>query len=143
MFKARYIIIIGCGRLGSYLANRLSRDGHSVVVIDQKEKAFSNLTADFSGFRIQGNAVELAVLKEARIEDADCVLVTATDDNVNLMVGQMAKEVFNVPQVIARVYDLKRERAYQEFGIRTISPTELAAFAFLGVIVDTDNQGKR
>ena len=127
----RTVVIIGCGRLGSILANRLSRDGNDVIVIDHNEAAFKNLTTDFSGFRIVGDAAELAVLRRAHVEGADCVLVTTRDGKVNLMVAQVAQTVFQVPQVIARVYDPAREDVYEQFGVDTICPTRLAADAFV------------
>jgi trk system potassium uptake protein TrkA len=89
MFKSRtlYVIIVGCGKFGSYLANNLSREGHSVVVIDVKASSFNELTAEFSGFVIEGDATEFAVLKEAKIDRADVLIAATENDNVNLMVA--------------------------------------------------------
>lgn len=129
-----YVIIAGCGRLGSMLANHLSRAGNSVVVIDRDERTFRKLSAEFSGFRISSNAVEVAALRQAQIEKADVLLATTNVDNVNLMVAQMAKIVFNVPLVLARVYEPSHETIYHELGIRVISPTQLSADAFLQII---------
>ena len=131
MVSSRYIIIVGCGRLGSILANRLSALGHSVVVIDRQEAAFHNLSTEFSGFRITGDAVELSVLRSAKAGKADCLLVSTEEDNVNLMIAQVAGTVFDIPTVVARVYDPSREAIFQEFGIKTICPTKLSAEAFL------------
>ncbi|MDX2137807.1 MAG: TrkA family potassium uptake protein [Chloroflexota bacterium] len=131
MAQTRHIVIVGCGRLGGTLANQLSAAGHSVVVIDHKLSQFDKLNNDFSGYKIVGDAVELHVMKEAQVEDADCLYATTTSDNTNLMVAQVAKEIFGVPQVIARVFDPEREALYREFGIETISPVKLAADAFL------------
>ncbi len=129
--SAQYIIIIGCGRLGSLLAGRLSAEGHSVVVIDQREATFNNLSSEFSGFQIIGDAVELATLRQAKVEKADCVLAVTSQDNVNLMVAQIAKTVFEIPLVLARVFDPAREAIYQELEIETISPTQLSADVFM------------
>jgi trk system potassium uptake protein TrkA len=131
MAQTRHIVIVGCGRLGGTLANQLSAAGHSVVVIDHKAAQFDKLNNDFSGYKIIGDAVELHVMKEARVQEADCLYATTTSDNTNLMVAQVAKEIFGVPQVIARVFDPEREALYREFGIETISPVKLAAQAFL------------
>lgn len=122
-----YIVIVGCGRLGSLLANKLSKEGHSVVVIDNDESAFKNLSEDFSGFRVSGDAAQAAVLKHAKADKADVVVATTRDDNINLMVAQVAKVVYRVPRVIARVYDPSREVIYGEFGVETVSPTVQAA----------------
>lgn len=129
-----YIIIIGCGRLGGILANTLSLEGHQIVVIDKRERAFDKLSSDFSGFRIIGDATELSILQEAQIERADFVLAATTEDNVNLMVAQVARKIFGVPRVLARIYDTAREMIYREFDIETISPTHLTADAFLDAL---------
>lgn len=134
MSKSRYIVIAGCGRLGSLLANELSKQGHSVVVIDRQEARFENLTADFSGFQIEGDVVEHEVLRSAKIHLADCFFATTNQDNVNLMAAQVARVVFQVPIVIARVFDPLKEPIYRQLGIPTISPTQLSAQAFLQTI---------
>lgn len=134
MASNRYIIVVGCGRLGSLLANRLSSLGSSIVVVDRDEAAFENLSTEFSGFRVTGDAAELAVLRQARIDKAQCLLAITSHDNVNLMVAQVAQAVFEVPQVMARVNDPSREAVYCEFGIETICPTNLTAAAFLSAL---------
>jgi trk system potassium uptake protein TrkA len=131
MTHSRYIVIVGCGRLGSHLANHLSREGHAVVVIDQTEKRLNELSADFSGFKINGDATHMAVLEEAKLKDADVLIATSHEDNVNLMVAQIALKIYNVPQVLARVFDPQREEVYALLGIDTICPTSLAAEIFL------------
>jgi trk system potassium uptake protein TrkA len=131
MKNSLYIVIVGCGRLGSGLANQLSRIGHSVVVIDLDELTFQDLSSDFSGFRIVGDATQLAVLKQAKLKDADIFFAMTHEDNVNLMVAQVARKLFNVPQVLARVFDPRREQVYNQLGIETICPTSVAAEMFL------------
>ena len=126
-----YIIIVGCGRLGSLLANELSSQGSSVVIIDHEQGSFRNLSTAFSGFRIVGDASELAVLRQARAGQADCLLAVTEEDNMNLMVAQVARVVFHVPKVIARVYDPAREAVYRHLEVDTISPTNLSAHAFM------------
>jgi len=126
-----YIIIVGCGRLGSYLANRLSRDGHSVVVIDIDESAFDALSAEYSGFRVEGDATEFAVLEQAKTDEADLVIATTREDNINLMVAQIAKKLFHVPRVMARVFEPKREEIYRDFGIEAVCPTSISGDIFL------------
>lgn len=134
MKHSRYIVIVGCGRLGSYLANRLSRDGNSVVVIDRDEATFNNLSPDFGGFRIDGDATHMAVLKAAKLKNADVLIATTHEDNVNLMVAQIALKIFHVPHVLARVFDPKREEVYAQLGIDTICPTSVAADMFLNAV---------
>jgi trk system potassium uptake protein TrkA len=131
MQHSRYIVIVGCGRLGSHLANHLSREGNSVVVIDQVETKLNDLSSDFSGFKINGDATRMAVLEEAKLKDADVLIATSHEDNVNLMVAQIALKIYNIPQVMARVFDPQREEVYALLGIETICPTSVAADMFL------------
>ena len=130
----RYIVIAGCGRLGSMLANHLSKAGNNVVVIDRDGESFRNLSADFSGYRIHMDAVEMAALRKAQIEKADCLLATTNRDNVNLMVAQIAKMIYQVPLVLARVYEPAHELIYRELGIQVVSPTQLSAEAFFDAL---------
>lgn len=120
-----FIVIVGCGRSGAYLANRMSREGHHLVVIDLRPEAFESLSAAYSGFRVEGDATEIAVLRRAKTDRADLVVAAATDDNVNLMVAQIAHVILGVPKVIARVFKPEREGIYQALGIDTLCPTTL------------------
>lgn len=122
----KYIVIVGCGRVGAYLANGLSRQGHSTVVIDVADDRLQGLSADFSGFRVVGDATESAVLREAKVEDADVFIAATGEDNVNLMVCQVARKVFGVRRVLARVSDPGREDLYRQLGLATVCPTTLA-----------------
>jgi len=126
-----FIVIVGCGRLGSYLASTLSQQGHSVVAVDADHEAFENLSAEYSGFRVEGNGAELGVLKQAKIDKADLVIAATREDNVNLMVAQVARRIFKVPRVLTRVFDPKREEIYRELGVDTVCPTTIAANALL------------
>ena len=134
MKNSLYIVIVGCGRLGSQLANQLSRVGHSIVVIDTDEATFNDLSPDFSGFRIMGDATHTAVLEEAKLKKADIFFAVTHEDNVNLMVAQVARKVFNVPHVLARVFDPKREQVFDRLGIETICPTSVGAEMFLSAV---------
>ncbi|MBE9059709.1 TrkA family potassium uptake protein [cf. Phormidesmis sp. LEGE 11477] len=129
--QSQYIVIVGCGRLGSLLAGDLSSQGHSIVVIEQNESCLGNLSSEFSGFSVVGDAAELATLRQAKVDKADCLLAVTSEDNINLMVAQIARTVFEIPIVLARVFDPDREAIYQELEIDTISPTQLSADLFL------------
>lgn len=120
------IVIIGCGRMGGMLANALSRQGFSVIIIDVDERAFRTLTTDFGGFQMVGDATEIEVLKQAKVQQADILLVLTGDDNINLTVAQIGKRFFKVPNTIARVFDYGRESIFNALGIKTICPTILA-----------------
>jgi trk system potassium uptake protein TrkA len=127
----RYIVVVGCGRLGSLLANRLSGDGNALVVIDRDPATFDDLSLEYSGFRVEGDATRLSVLNQAKVGSADVLIATTHQDNVNLMVAQVARRIFGVGTVLARVFDPKREEVYSRLGIDTVSPISLAAERFL------------
>ncbi|MDX1600129.1 MAG: TrkA family potassium uptake protein [Anaerolineales bacterium] len=134
--KPLYVVIVGCGRLGRLLANGLSEIGHQVVVVDRDASRFARLSTEFSGFTVEGDAVELSVLRQAGIEDADCLFATTNLDNVNLMVTQVARNIFGVQSVIARVFDPAHAEIYRQFEVRTISPTKLSEAEFMNVMVE-------
>ncbi|MBN2310007.1 MAG: TrkA family potassium uptake protein [Candidatus Hydrogenedentes bacterium] len=129
---SQYIVVVGCGRLGAYLANQLSQRGHSVVVIDVDRRSFRHLSAAFSGFKIEADGTEVAALRQAKAEKADLLLATTRRDNVNLMVAQVAKQALGVPRVIARVFDPEREESYRGLGVETVCSTVVAGDTFLG-----------
>lgn len=117
------------------MCNRLSAEGHSLVVIDIAERAFQNLSMEFSGFRVEGDATELAILRDAKVQKADVVIAATRDDNVNLMVVQTAKIVLGVKRVQARVFEPRREAVYQRLGVETVCPTLVAAELILETAV--------
>lgn len=133
--KSLYVVIVGCGRLGSHLANLLSREGHRIVVIDQNGTSFGKLSSEtFSGFRVEGDASEPAILRKAKIDQADLVITATHADNVNLMVALVAQRVFGVQHVMARVYDPAREQMYHDMGLETVCPTLIAGEAFFKLV---------
>lgn len=131
MSKSKYVIVVGCGRLGRLLAEYLSHQGDSVVAVDRDESVFEKLSPDFTGFRLQGDATRVAVLRQAKMDKADIVIATTRNDNVNLMVVQVAKNVFNVPRVMARLYDPKRGEMYGDMDIEIVCPVKVAAEQFM------------
>ncbi|HAE87140.1 TPA: potassium transporter TrkA [Candidatus Marinimicrobia bacterium] len=142
MKTTRYIIIVGCGRLGSNLANIFSKRGDSVVIIDKNDETFNKLSPDFSGFRINGDVTQMAVLNNAKLEQADVFIATTHDDNVNLMAAQVAKKIFKVSHVLARVFDPKREQVYTRLGVDTICPTTVATEIFVQSVLKNNNNTK-
>ena len=124
--KNDYIIIIGCGRLGANLASALSDDGGNVLIMDRNKESFRRLSPSFGGLSVVANGTDLDALREARIESASTVIAVTNNDNTNIMVAQMARDLFHVDKVIARLFDPERESVYQEFGIKTICPAVLS-----------------
>jgi trk system potassium uptake protein TrkA len=125
-----YVIIMGCGRVGARLANLLEGDGHDVVVLDTNPSAFDRLGPDFRGTRIIGNGVDTEVLRRAGIERADAFAACTQGDNRNIMASQIAKEIFNVPKVVTRIYDPIRKDTYATLGLDALSPTVIGAAHF-------------
>ncbi|MEA5137378.1 MAG: TrkA family potassium uptake protein [Candidatus Fimivivens sp.] len=122
-----YTIIIGCGRLGANLANRLSDEDGDVLIIDKEKDALRKLSPSFGGLSITGDATDFDVLQEAQIEKASVVVVVTNNDSTNIMVAQIAREMYKINRVIVRLYDLDRECVYREFNIDTICPAILSA----------------
>ena len=121
-----YTIIVGCGRLGANLANTLSDGGGSIIIIDKNPDAFRKLSPSYGGIVIAGDATEMNVLNNAEIEKATAVISVTNNDNTNIMVAQLAKEMFSIGRVIARLFDPECECVYREFDIDTICPAVLS-----------------
>ena len=123
------LLIVGCGRVGSQLAGEMDKAGHEVVIIDRDPNQFSRaasrgvLTNDFKGNQVVGNGTDADVLRRAGIEDADGFVAVTEGDNRNIMASQIAKHIFKVPRVVARIYDPERAEAYEKLGLHTICPT--------------------
>jgi len=122
-----YIIIVGCGRLGAELATKLSEEGHDVAVVDRNPGNFGRLSDEFNGVTITGVGFDMEVLKSAGIEHADGFAAVTDGDNMNIMAAQVAKTIFKVPMVIARVFDPIKGETYRALGLETVCPTTLAA----------------
>ncbi len=121
-----YTIIIGCGRLGANLANALSDAQGNVLIMDSNKDSFRKLSPSFGGLAVNADATDLDALRDAEMEKAATVIVVTNNDNVNVMVAQLAREMFHVREVIARLYDPERECVYREFGIATVCPAILS-----------------
>lgn len=140
--KTNYAIIVGCGRLGASLANTLSDQGGNVLMIDRDKEAFRKLSPSFGGLFITGDATDPDVLREAQITKAGIVVAVTNNDNVNICVAQMAREMFQIRRVIARLYDPERECVYREFGIDTICPAVLSAVEIGRILFGSDAAGE-
>lgn len=121
------IVILGCGRVGSTIAATMSQEGHDVTIIDINADSFRRLTPDFTGHKVVGNGIDEDTLRRAEVDKADAFAATTNGDNRNIMSVQMAKVRFNVPRVVARIYDPNRAWAYAELGISTICTTCVGA----------------
>jgi len=132
-----YVIIVGCGRVGSELAKLLAGEGHNVVVVDKAQASFERLGGTFNGLTLTGNGFDLALLRQAGIEKADAFCAVTNGDNTNLISAQVAKKIFQVPKVIARVYDPQRAHIYAALGLNIISGTMLFASMLRDKIIES------
>lgn len=128
------IIIAGCGRVGSELANILSMEGHEIAIIDADSGNFKRLGKGFKGHTVEGLCFDLDVLKSAGIERADAFAAVTPSENSNLVSVVVAKEVFRVPKVVARIYDPRGAEIYRREGIPTISDTIWGANTLKGIL---------
>lgn len=132
-----YVIIVGCGRVGSELAKLLSNEGHNVVIIDKAQGSFDRLGGTFNGVTMVGNGFDLALLKQVGVEKADAFCAVTNGDNTNLVSAQVAKKIFKVPKVLARVYDPQRAHIYAALGLDIISGTILFAAMLRDKIIES------
>jgi trk system potassium uptake protein TrkA len=132
-----YVIIVGCGRVGSELAKLLSSEGHNVVIIDKNHASFERLGGIFNGLTLVGNGFDLDLLKQAGIEKAEAFCAVTNGDNTNLISAQVAKKIFKVPKVIARIYDPQRAHIYTTLGLDIISGTILFASMIRDKVIES------
>jgi len=132
-----YIIIVGCGRVGSELAKLLADAGHNIVVVDKDPNAFKQLGSDFNGLTVTGNGFDVDLLKEAGVEQANAFCTVTDNDNANIMSGQVAKKIFHIPKVITRINDAQYAQVYKELGIDVVSSTLLLASTIRNKIIDS------
>jgi trk system potassium uptake protein TrkA len=116
-----YVVIMGCGRVGSSLSAGLERLGHEVAVIDKDPQAFRRLSPDFSGRQVIGQGFHRQVLIDAGVEKADAFAAVSSGDNSNIISARVARETFGIERVVARIYDAKRAAVYERLGIPTVA----------------------
>lgn len=129
------IIVVGCGRVGSRFAYMMSQEGHDIVVVDDKSENFEFLGPNFRGLTVLGVPIDEDVLKQAGIESADGLAAVTPDDNINMMACQIAKEIFHVPRIFARIHDPIREQVYYQFGVHTVCPTNMVVEEFRALML--------
>lgn len=129
------IIVVGCGRVGSYLAELLSSEGHNLSVIDKDSSSFNRLTASFKGHKIHGDALDRDILNKAGIQNADALASVTNSDSLNATIAFMAKNKFRVPKLAIRLFDPSNAEIYRKLGISIISPTEWGANFIRDILV--------
>ena len=139
-------VIVGCGRVGAGLAERLAREGHDVTIIDLNSDAFGRLEPDFPGQAIRADGTDEDVLRRAGTDTADWFYALTEGDNRNAFAAQMAAESFGVKNVVAKINDPVRAEAYTDLGIATICRTRLLVDAlsrYAGLAADPGADGVR
>lgn len=133
--SAVHVVIMGCGRVGSTLALSLEQQGHSVAVIDRDPTAFRRLGPEFTGHRVEGVGFDRRTLHEADISAAYAFAAVSSGDNSNIIAARVARETFDVQNVVARIYDPERAEIYQRLGIPTVATVKWTADQVLQRIV--------
>ena len=127
------LVVIGCGRVGSAVAQDLAADGWDVTAVDEQEEALGRLGARWAGGFVVGHGMDAEILRKAGVPDADAVVVATNGDNTNLVIGQVVEKRYAVPCVVVRVLDPARAEFYAARGLRTVCPTQTA----IGALADT------
>ena len=128
-----FVLIVGCGRVGSSVARAMLREGHRVSCLDEDPESHARLEVgleksweDLGGQFTVGAGLETEALEAAGIENADVFIASTDGDNTNIVIAQIAQRRYEVPTVIARVLDPRRAAWYSEQGVQTICPTQIA-----------------
>jgi len=119
-------LIIGCGRVGSSIALQLQREGWDVTVVDENEDALARLGEHWPGAFLVGHGMDVDLLREAGIEEADAVVASTDGDNTNIVIGQVAQKRFDIGCVVIRILDPARADFYTARGLRVVCPTKTA-----------------
>jgi trk system potassium uptake protein TrkA len=124
------IIIVGCGRLGAELARSLAQKKHTVVVIDSSEHAFDRLGSDFLGRTVQGEAIDEEVLARAGIKQAHGFAAVTSSDSVNIITARVARDLYHVEHVVARIFNPRKALIYEMLGLQTVATSSWGAQRF-------------
>lgn len=134
------ILIVGCGRLGASLASAMSDHGHDVAVMDKRSDSFERLDDSFTGLTFKGVPIDNDDLEAAGIESCDVVCAVTNNDNENIMVAQIAKEIYKVPKVLAGIEDPEKEMVFQQYGLNSVCSTLLTLDAAVSAIDGYEEQ---
>lgn len=133
------LIVMGCGRVGSQVSTLMAHQGHDVTVIDHRDTdAASRLGPEFKGRLISGLGFDRDTLIEAGVEHADVFVAASSSDNANIVAARIARNIFKVPRVVARLYDPRRAEIYRRLGLMTISTTTWGAVRIYELVTHID-----
>ena len=128
--KSQNIIIVGCGRLGSSLATMMSEQNRNVTILDIDENSFRKLSSSYGGFTLEGDGADIDHLAYAGANLADVLIAATNDDDTNIMIAQIACQVFGIKTVLVRIYDTSKQVAYDDMNIISICPANLSIEEF-------------
>ncbi|MGZ9226720.1 MAG: potassium channel family protein [Anaerolineales bacterium] len=120
-------IVVGCGRVGAELSHHLFKRGHQVVAVDSNKEAFNRLHPDFRGRTLEGEGLAESVLERAGIREANGLAAVTNSDTLNAIVAHIAREFYNVPNVVARNYDPNLRGVLEAFGLHIVGSTSWGA----------------
>jgi trk system potassium uptake protein TrkA len=129
------VIIGGCGRVGAMLATKLSAEGHNVVVIDKDPISFARLGKSFSGLTLRGMVFDKGVLDKAGADRTDAYIAVTSGDNSNVVSATIAREIYRIPKVVARIFDPRRAEIYRRLGIQTVSSVAWATNEIVALVM--------
>lgn len=129
-----YVVVVGCGRVGSAIAHCLAQKGYQVAIVDKNASSFRHLPPGFAGLTFTGDGAEPEVLEQVEVQRAQLVVACTDNDNVNIMVAELARGIYQVPRVVARINDPAREKVFHGFGLETVCPTTLTANAVVEMV---------
>ncbi len=135
------ILVIGCGMVGSALAEMLDEKGHDVSVVDKNGARFDSLSPKFGGFTTTGVPIDQDVLKRAGIGTCDALFAVTDEDDMNIMVSQLARQIFKVKMIFARITDIEKGAVFEEMGINIICPTKLTVSAACAALEESNGAG--
>jgi trk system potassium uptake protein TrkA len=118
-------IIVGCGRVGAGLASQLAEEGHEVVILDIKTDAFRRLAPGFSGQAVRGDGTDESVLERVGGKGAEWFFALTNGDNRNILAAQLAAQTFRIENVLCKINDPVRAKAYATLGVNTINRTDM------------------
>jgi trk system potassium uptake protein TrkA len=130
-----HVVIGGFGRVGRYLAHMLENEGHTVSVVDRDGAVFEEYGGDLKGRKLTGEVFDRSTLIKAGIERADAFAAVTSGDNSNIVSARVARERFNVPTVVARIFDPRRADIYERFGVPTVSSVQWASSRLLAMVL--------
>ncbi|MCH6555975.1 MAG: TrkA family potassium uptake protein [Chloroflexi bacterium] len=124
-----YIIVVGGGKVGYYLAKELVEEGHEVLVIEKDSTKAERIAEELGDISLWGDGCEASTMEMAGFGRADMVIAVTGDDEDNLVACQVAKAKFNVPRAVARINNPKNEEIFKKLGIDTTVSATAAILA--------------